>query len=42
LKQLVVSFDDEEFEALKRAKGEKTWRGFLLDIANNGGSEKAV
>lgn len=36
MKSLVVSFDDEEFELLKQAKGDRTWREWLLESAKNG------
>ncbi len=26
-------FEDEEFEFLKKAKGKKTWRQFILDLS---------
>ena len=32
MKQLVLAFEDAEFEALKQAKGSKTWRQFVLEI----------
>ncbi len=29
-----VTFEDKEFEFLKKAKGTKTWRQFILDLIN--------
>jgi hypothetical protein len=36
MKQLVLVFEDAEFEALKRAKGSKTWRQFILERRTEG------
>ena len=33
-KQLNETFDEEEFEELKAKKAKKTWREFILDLAN--------
>jgi len=33
MKNLNETFENEEFEALKKIKGSKTWRKFLLDLA---------
>ena len=30
MKSLVLQFEDAEFASLKRAKGKKTWREFIL------------
>jgi hypothetical protein len=33
MKSLVLAFDDEEFQALKDAKGTATWREFILTLS---------
>jgi len=33
MRQLNETFEDIEFEELKKAKGEKTWRDFILKLA---------
>ena len=35
MKSLVLHFEDEEFEELKRAKGKLTWRTFFLALLHN-------
>ena len=32
MKQLNETFEDEEFEYLKKLKGKKTWRDFILSM----------
>lgn len=36
MKQISVVFTDEEFERLKKAKGGRTWRQFILSLAEKG------
>lgn len=33
MRSLVLHFEDKEFEKLKKARGERTWRNFVLDMA---------
>ena len=40
MKHMQETFEDEEMEALKIAKGEKTWRNFILDLINYKGDGK--
>lgn len=32
MKHMQETFEDKEMEALKKAKGNKTWRYFILDL----------
>jgi predicted CopG family antitoxin len=33
MRWLHVAFEDEEYERLKRKKGKRTWREFILELA---------
>lgn len=33
MKMITVYFEDEDMKALKEKKGNKTWRGFILELA---------
>jgi predicted CopG family antitoxin len=33
MKNLNITFEDEEFEKLKKAKGELSWHDFVLSLA---------
>jgi predicted CopG family antitoxin len=33
MKWLHVAFEDEEYERLKRLKGKRSWRQFILELA---------
>jgi len=35
MKQLNERFDDEDYAFLKKVKGSRTWRKFLLEMARN-------
>ena len=36
MKQLNVYLDDRDYELLKAAKGERTWREFLMTVVIHG------
>lgn len=38
MKQILIALDDKEYRKLKRKKGERTWREFILNI--NGGKNE--
>ena len=40
MKQLNVTFEDDEFEHLLKSKGEMDWRRFLLKLVNYKGDIK--
>ena len=38
MKSINVTFEDEEFKRLEKAKGEKSWREFILQLVKEGGN----
>ncbi len=40
MKAINETFEDKEFEFLKEKKGDKTWRQFILELANYGQSKQ--
>ena len=34
MKELRVTFEDEDYPKLLKAKGKKSWREFILNLAN--------
>lgn len=40
VKRLVLALDDDVFERLKKAKGEKTWEQFILTLLNQATENK--
>lgn len=40
MKTIHETFDDNEMELLKRAKGSKTWHSFIMELAKKENSEE--
>ncbi len=42
MRQLNETFEDEEFEFLKKAKGDKPWRRFILELVDYAQAQENV
>jgi len=36
MKSILVHFEDKEYVKLKKAKGKKSWRDFIMELLENG------